>query len=467
MLSQFLPMRLTRLLTRAFVLSYITLKLTHAQANGAPTAATGCHIEAVNYKGWSAQQMSNRWVQLIIVPQNGGRLMQVTFAGHAYLFVNPKYAGKYMPPAPDKWFNYGGDKLWPLPEGNNDEQHWAGASDVLDDGPYAFRKISEEPECEVELTGPADAQTGIQFSRTIRIDSDSARIQFRATMKNVTGHSIEWSMQSVTQYDASDSGAQQTINHKFWTFTPANLSSSYLNRYHVRFGPAENSAVSVRDDGLFALHYAHMAAELWLDSAAGWLAVVDGSTDFAMVERFRYEEHNPSPGKASVIFWTNGPELHLNSEGEAVLSGGEEGQPPYYLEAEINSPMCRLRPGETCEMQTEWFPTRAGDEFHGATEAGILIHPLRANLTQDHRLKLSGSFGVFYAGRLIAHLYDEHGTLLGTIPIINVNPTETVSLGTEVSPNAKPARLSLHLETSNGVDRGSLQEVPVSTAENR
>ena len=161
MLFQFVPARLTRLLTRAFLVSYITLNLIHAQASVAPTAATGCRIEAVNYKGWSAQQMSNRWVQLIIVPQNGGRLMQVTFAGHDYLFVNPKYAGKYMPPAPDKWFNYGGDKLWPLPEGNNDEQHWAGASDVLDDGPYAFRKISEGPECEVELTGPADAQTGI------------------------------------------------------------------------------------------------------------------------------------------------------------------------------------------------------------------------------------------------------------------------------------------------------------------
>ncbi|PYV61270.1 MAG: hypothetical protein DMG95_12590 [Acidobacteria bacterium] len=135
MLFQFLPARLTRLLTRAFLVSYITLNLIHAQASDAPNVATGCRIEAVNYEGWSAQQMSNRWVQLIIVPQNGGRFMQVTFAGHAFLFVNPKYAGKYMPPAPDKWFNYGGDKLWPLPEGNNDEQHWAGASDVLDDGP--------------------------------------------------------------------------------------------------------------------------------------------------------------------------------------------------------------------------------------------------------------------------------------------------------------------------------------------
>ena len=108
-------------------------------------------------------------MQLIIVPQNGGRLMQVTFAGHAYLFVNPKFAGKYFPPSSSQWFNYGGDKLWLLPEGNNDEQHWVGNSDLLDDGPFTFRKLSEGQRCEIELTGPSDPQTGIQFTRTIRL----------------------------------------------------------------------------------------------------------------------------------------------------------------------------------------------------------------------------------------------------------------------------------------------------------
>ena len=82
-----------------------------------------CRVEPVDYKGWQAQQISNQWVQLMIVPQNGGRLMQVTFAGHPYFFVNPKYAGKYLPPSHGEWFNYGGDKLWLLPEGNDDEQH--------------------------------------------------------------------------------------------------------------------------------------------------------------------------------------------------------------------------------------------------------------------------------------------------------------------------------------------------------
>ena len=458
--------KVVRFVAVIFFLGWIGLKTASAQLqSGTSQANSECRVETVDYKGWQAQQLSNRWVQLIVVPQNGGRLIQVTFAGHPYLFVNPQFAGKYFPPTNGKWFNYGGDKLWLLPEGNNDEQHWVGNSDVLDDGPFTFRKLSAGRQCEIELTGPADPQTGIQFSRTIRLDNDSPRIRFHASMKNVSGHTVNWSMQSVSQYNTSDPSSSNGLNHNFWTFTPANPFSSYLNRYHVRFGPAENSAAAVRDDGLFTVHYVHMAAELWLDSTDGWLAVVDGSSHYAMVERFEYETTKPYPGKASVIFWTNGPEMRLSNDGVPSMSADPDAS-PYYLEAELNSPMCRLHPDESCAFETEWFPTRAGDEFHGATDAGILIKPLQATWDRD-KIKLSGSFGVFFSGRLVARFYDEHGSFLGTVPVAAVNPAEPVSLEAEVAPPGKAARVSLHLEDATGVDRGSLNEVQIGAGDNR
>ncbi|HEX4488406.1 MAG TPA: hypothetical protein VH088_19160 [Terriglobales bacterium] len=425
-------------------------------------------MEPADYKGWHAQRISNRWVQLIIVPQNGGRLMQLTFAGHSYLFNNPKLEGKYFPPTQGEWFNYGGDKIWLLPEGNDDEQHWVGNSDAIDDSPFSFRKVSEGQSCEVELTGPADPKTGVQIIRTIRLDADSPRVRFCATMKNSSGHSLEWSMQSVSQYDTSDANPANAsrINQNFRTFAPANPASSYLNRYHVRFGPAENPAASVRDDGLFSLHYVHMAAELWLDSTAGWLAVVDGTSRFGMVERFQFEETRPYPGKASIIFWTNGPELKLDANGTASLSSGGDGSPTY-LEAEVNSPLCKLRPGESCNLETEWFPTRVGDEFHGATDAGILVHPLRATNLENGKVGLSGSFGVFFSGRLVAHFYSDHGSDLGSSPVADVDPSELVTLQSEIATSGKAGRVSLHLEDSTGLDRGSLQEIRISTQDAR
>ena len=270
-------------------------------------------------------RLSNHWLKLVSRAAKWRTTDAGDFQRPSFPLCESQVRRKIPASDPSQWFNYGGDKLWLLPEGNDDEQHWVGNSDLLDDGPYAFRKLSEGQECEIELIGPADPQTGIQIRRTIHLDADSPRIRFHATMQNKTGHVIEWSMQSVSQYDTADRSAPSRSSHNFWTFTPANPSSSYLNRYHVRFGPAENPAVSVRDDGLFALHYVHLAAELWLDSTPGWLAVVDGDNRYAMVERFRYEKNETYPGKASVIFWTNGPELRLNSEGEPSLTSGGDG----------------------------------------------------------------------------------------------------------------------------------------------
>jgi hypothetical protein len=234
----------------------------------------------------------------------------------------------------------------------------------------------------------------------------------------------------------------------------------------VRFGPAENPAAAVRDDGLFSVHYAHLAAELWVDTTDGWLAVVDGASRYAMVERFQYEEHKSYPGKASVIFWTNGPQLRL-SDGVASVTDGSKGLSPFYMEAEINSPLCRLRPGESCELQTDWFPTRADSEFYGVTDAGIVTRPMQAVRLQNGNVRLSGSFGVFFPGRLVARFYNERGSHTGTEPLADVSPTDLVVLDVESAPQGKPTRVSLHLEDQAGLDHGALQEVRIRTGEGR
>ena len=462
--------RPSRQIAEAIFVVVIFLVATKASLAAAPVPqaiSAECRVESIDYRGWPAQQISNRWVQLVIVPQNGGRLMQVTFNGHDYFFVNPKFAGKYVPPSQDQWFNYGGDKLWLLPEGDDDEQHWRGNSDLLDDGPFSFRKLSDGQGCGAELVGPPDAHTGIQFSRTIRLDPDSPHIAFRASMKNVSGHTVEWSMQSVSQYDTGNATDPSHSNREIWAFTPANPSSGYLNRYHVRTGPAENPAATVRDDGLFSLHYSHLAAEFWVDSPDGWLAVVDGSSHYAMVERFQYEDRKTYPGKASTIFWTNGPSLRFSSDGVASVSDESPDGSPIYMEAEINSPMCRLRPGEACQLETDWYPTRANSEFHGVTDAGIITKPLRADSLENGKVKLSGSFGVFFSGKLVAYFYNEHGSNTGKLPLADVNPTELVVLGMETAPQGKPTRVSVHLEDRGGLDRGALQEVPIRTGDIR
>ena len=44
----------------------------------------GCTVQETNYLGWKAEELANQWVKLEIVPQIGGRLIQVTFGGHDF-----------------------------------------------------------------------------------------------------------------------------------------------------------------------------------------------------------------------------------------------------------------------------------------------------------------------------------------------------------------------------------------------
>jgi hypothetical protein len=439
------------------------LEVSSASAQQSPlTPPPSCQIHAVVFDGWQAQEVANEWVKLTFVPQLGGRLMQVSFNGHPYLFVNEIYKGKYIAPAEaaGRWINYGGDKIWPLPEGNDDEQHWTGASTPLDDGAYGFSILSQNNRCTVRLEGPPDPPTGLQYTREISIGSDSPEIFFHAITRNITGHPIAWSVQSVSQYDLSDASDPNQYNHDFWAFAPLNPRSSYLNGYHVRDGLANDPSFRVKD-GLFRLNWRYLENEVWLDSTAGWIALVDGATHYAMVEKARYIDGADYPEKASVIFYKNGPTVQLNAQGMPYLTSRDLKETPYYMEAELNSPMETLTPGETYAMDTYWFPSRMSSDLKTVTDAGLVSRPLVAKNSAG-KLELSGSFGVFFPGTLKAYLYDEGGAETGEVSLQSVQPQDPVQLSQMITTTKSVARVSVHLIDSSGLDRGALGEVLVT-----
>jgi hypothetical protein len=420
-------------------------------------------VQSTTFEGWKAEEVSNDWVRLTIVPQLGGRLMQVTFGGHAYLFVNSQYKGKYFPPSETakigRWINYGGDKLWPLPEGQGDE-HWPGPiSDVLDDGEYEFGVLSQGSACVVRLEGPADPVTGLRYSRDIAIASDSPGISFHAEMKNSTGHPIRWSVQSVTQYDTADPHDPARYNRDFWAFAPINPRSAYINGFLVRAGLADDPSFSVMD-GLFTLHWLYLENEVWLDSDAGWIAVVDDAANYGMVERFQYFSSAEYPGKASVIFYKNGAALELDANGMPKLRSATLQQAPYYMEAELNSPTIRLEPDASYAMETRWFPVRADKELKAVTPAGVVLRALAASLRAEG-VQLSARFGVFFPGRLVAHMFDPRGLEIATADLQAVDPQAPVQLQQTIKAPPGAYRVSIHLVDEHGVDCGSLGEAEI------
>jgi hypothetical protein len=112
-------------------------------------------------------------------------------------------------------------------------------------------------------------------------------------------------------------------------------------------------------------------------------------------------------------------------------------------------------------MDTAWFPSRMGRDFHTVTDAGLIGRPLVA--TRDGgNINLSGSFGVFFPGKLAAYLYDTGGLGTGHVSLQSVNPQDEVELHQPIAAAKDVARVSLHLIDGNDVDRGSLGEVFVT-----
>ena len=79
-------------------------------------------------------------------------------------------------------------------------------------------------------------------------------------------------------------------------------------------------------------------------------------------------------------------------------------------------------------------------------------------------LLLSGSFGVFFPGKLQAQPVDVHGVEQQSVDIESVAPQTRVELRGEIKLKGPPARVSIHLVDDQGIDRGSLGEADLPTA---
>jgi hypothetical protein len=189
--------------------------------------------------------------------------------------------------------------------------------------------------------------------------------------------------------------------------------------------------------------------------------VVDGVSSFAMLERFRFFPGADYPERASVIFYIDGPSLQLNDQGMAEISRTKLEDAPYYMEAELNNPLVVLPPGQTSVLESEWFPTRMTPQFVNATEAGMIGRELAA-VPAPGGVRLTGFFGVFYTGRLVARVYNAGGVALKPVDLANADPLEAVSLDTVVPLLPEAATVSLHLVDEHGLDRGSLGAVEIA-----
>src|SRR5579875_488375 len=159
------------------------------------------------YKGWKTLEESNGVVTLEVAPQLGGRVIGFSLGGHQFLWSNNQLAGSAPPPSglgpKGEWLNYGGEKLWPAPQGWSSDAEWPGPPDaVLDGRPHTLKTVTVDGTEAVQLTSGRDPLAGIQFRRTIRLEPGAAHVAFEAAMTNVDTKPRRWAIWSNAQLDA-------------------------------------------------------------------------------------------------------------------------------------------------------------------------------------------------------------------------------------------------------------------------
>jgi len=163
-----------------------------------PAPSYSAKLEQTQYRKWNVYKLTNGLVSLFVAPQLGGRAIQLQLGDQEYFFVNKALEGKVLPESENNlkagWANYGGDKVWPGPEGWMNDGEWPSIPYyILDGSTYKAEVVTDTPaEVAVRVTSPVDPRTGVQFIRTYHVYADTTRIKVDQVMRNISRRQIRW-----------------------------------------------------------------------------------------------------------------------------------------------------------------------------------------------------------------------------------------------------------------------------------
>ena len=397
-----------------------------------PKVAT-CRAERRDFRGWQAVRLHNGLIDIVAVPDIGGRILAFNMGSYAYLWMDERLSGKLFSPQENQgdgtlgtWKNYGGSKTWPAPQGRENDEQWHGPPDpILDSGRYALEHLGVVGQAAtVRMRSPEDPRTGMQITRQMTLYPGGTHATLHLEMKNVSERARTWSIWDVVQLDTAkvDAAGAATHNDQAWLYVPTRRDSCFPRGYNVMFGPEDNPEwkVDVRPD-LLGVQYQYRVGKIGIDSMAGWLAFVDQIQDYAFCQRFAYFAGQPYPDRgASVECWTTGL-------GQVILGMDYAKERLYHLEAEILGPLRRMEPGETQSFDVEWYAARCPGPIVNVTPAGCCHEWLRGTPV-DGGTRMQGTFGVFHAGEAQLVWIDASGRELIAETIAPADPATVLRL---------------------------------------
>jgi hypothetical protein len=357
-------------------------------------------------------------IEAQIVPDIGGRIIQLKLDDFEYFWVNDQLAGKPPTPTglgPDAgWLNYGGSKIWPAPQGWGRDDRWPGPPDaVLDGGPHVGSILVPEVGCaSVRVVSQRDKRCGIQFTRTIKVCDNVARVSIDCKMENIDTKPRRWGIWQVTQHNVANRKGPG-FDGNIRVYCPINPRSMHPKGYKVIYGRMDNPEFNAKD-GMVSIRYMHLVGKIGMDCSAGWYALVSGSYGCVFVERFSWENEREYPDDASFELWTQGAGTIL-AYGKQVKMPDRLAENPYVVETEVLSPFAHLKPGESSSCHSDWYVAKIGGNLPvvDCTNVGVTCVPLQASLSRGNLTIRGGHFGVFENGQATLAFVDVDGNEIG------------------------------------------------------
>jgi hypothetical protein len=410
-----------------------------------------CSLGKVSFEGWPALELANGLLQVLVVPEIGGRIIQMRLGEEPFLYINPRLRGQVFPPeqnGPDSgWKNYGGSKVWPAPQGWSSDEEWPGPPDPLLDGsPFDCRLVEESPgSLAIHLTSPHDEYTGLTFSREIRIFRRSAVVQISHTMRNTSRRPVRWSIWQVTQHDA---------HPDLTVFLPATT-------FHKMFGDQEYPGLTIDvQRKLLRLQFADVVAKFGTKPEAGWLATLDSRRRTVFAETFPLFRGVPYPDDAAAEFWINGHGT-CTIHGDRFDSSDDPTGCDPFLETEILSPMAELRPGQEYSFVIRWHCARVeANEIVHVNHCAALATRLKVT-RQGEELRATGSFGIFHTGHLELVPLFRSGKVHTVHPLGTVSSLEPCVVNATLADARDLARVSLRLRNPDGALLGTIDQADI------
>ncbi len=403
--------------------------------------------------GWNTVSLANGLIEVVVIPEIGGRIMQLRLGECEFFYVNPRHLGRVSPPeencAAAGWKNYGGSKVWPAPQGWERSNQWPGPPDpILDGGPYAWQVVSESPEkVSLRLESRPDEYTGLVFSREIQLRANSSTLRIVHKMRNVSSRVVRWGIWQVTQ---------QNANLPLCVYAPA-------RRYQQMFGDEPFRHVHLHHEtGLWQLHYADQVAKFAVHVEHGWLATIRPTELFALVETFPLFPDRPYPDGAPVEVWVNGRGTYTLPTGKINTQDDPNGCDAY-IETEALSPLVELKPGEEFSFPICWHATRVVSPVVRSVTQAALISEVPTVERESGNVRLTGAFGFFEEGMLELAVLTQNRQISDKMKISHVWPGDAVWLNHPLRLGQEAHKVSLRLRSPDGKLLAEFAELPLDS----